>query len=141
MASQVNDSRVESSSPSFPAKGKQAGDIVPINITGDETSVRPTYQELKELVHVADNVPYPAWLVILVGSAERLVFYGTSTCLQNYLQNSPNDLIAGVLGLGQSDATAVNYAFMGLVNFAPVPLAVVADGWLGRFKLILLSTV
>lgn len=140
MASQVNGSQVESSSPSLTATGKQAGNIVPINITGDETSVRPTYQELKELVHVADNVPYPVWLVILVGSAERFVFYGASTCLQNYLQNSPNDLIAGVLGLGQSDATAVNYAFMVLVNFAPVPLAVVADGWLGRYKLILLST-
>ncbi|KGO58336.1 Major facilitator superfamily domain, general substrate transporter [Penicillium expansum] len=141
MASQVNDSGVESPSPSLTATGKQAGDTVPINITVDETSCRPTDKDLKELVHVADNVPYPVWLAILVGSAERFVFYGASTCLQNYLQNSPNDLIPGVLGIGQSNATAVNYAFMVLVNFAPVPLAVVADGWLGRYKLILLSTV
>jgi POT family proton-dependent oligopeptide transporter len=137
MASQVNDSQVKNSSSL--TTGKQE-DIVQIDIT-DKTSCRPTDQELKELVHVADNVPYPVWLVILVGSAERFVFYGASTCLQNYLQNSPNDLIPGVLGMGQSDATAVNYAFMVLVNFAPVPLAVVADGWLGRYKLILLSTV
>ncbi|KAJ1706814.1 MSF oligopeptide transporter [Aspergillus flavus] len=141
MASQAKDSQVESSSPSLTVTEKQAGDIVPINHTGDETSCRPTNQELKELVHVADNVPYPVWLVILVGSAERFVFYGASTCLQNYLQNSPNDLVPGALGMGQSNATAVNYAFMVLVNFAPVPLAVVADGWLGRYKLILLSTV
>ncbi|KAB8266628.1 POT family-domain-containing protein [Aspergillus minisclerotigenes] len=141
MASQTKDSQVESSSPSLMVTEKQAGDIVPINHTGDETSCRPTNQELKELVHVADNVPYPVWLVILVGSAERFVFYGASTCLQNYLQNSPNDLVPGALGMGQSNATAVNYAFMVLVNFAPVPLAVVADGWLGRYKLILLSTV
>ncbi|KAE8343117.1 hypothetical protein BDV24DRAFT_161930 [Aspergillus arachidicola] len=141
MASQAKDSQVESSSPSLTVTEKQAGDIVPIHNTGDETSCRPTNQELKELVHVADNVPYPVWLVILVGSAERFVFYGASTCLQNYLQNSPNDLIPGALGMGQSNATAVNYAFMVLVNFAPVPLAVVADGWLGRYKLILLSTV
>ncbi|EIT77613.1 H+/oligopeptide symporter [Aspergillus oryzae 100-8] len=141
MASQAKDSQVESSSPSLTVTEKRAGDIVPINHTGDETSCRPTNQELKELVHVADNVPYPVWLVILVGSAERFVFYGASTCLQNYLQNSPNDLVPGALGMGQSNATAVNYAFMVLVNFAPVPLAVVADGWLGRYKLILLSTV
>ncbi|KAB8215230.1 POT family-domain-containing protein [Aspergillus novoparasiticus] len=141
MASQAKDSQVESSSPSLTVTEKQAGDNVPIDNTGDETSCRPTNQELKELVHVADNVPYPVWLVILVGSAERFVFYGASTCLQNYLQNSPNDLVPGALGMGQSNATAVNYAFMVLVNFAPVPLAVVADGWLGRYKLILLSTV
>ncbi|PIG85294.1 MSF oligopeptide transporter [Aspergillus arachidicola] len=141
MASQAKDSQVESASPSLTVTEKQAGDIVPIHNTGDETSCRPTNQELKELVHVADNVPYPVWLVILVGSAERFVFYGASTCLQNYLQNSPNDLVPGALGMGQSNATAVNYAFMVLVNFAPVPLAVVADGWLGRYKLILLSTV
>ncbi|KAF7622029.1 putative MSF oligopeptide transporter [Aspergillus flavus] len=141
MASQAKESQVESSSPSLTVTEKQTGDIVPINHTGDETSCRPTNQELKELVHVADNVPYPVWLVILVGSAERFVFYGASTCLQNYLQNSPNDLVPGALGMGQSNATAVNYAFMVLVNFAPVPLAVVADGWLGRYKLILLSTV
>ncbi|QMW46648.1 hypothetical protein G4B11_010103 [Aspergillus flavus] len=141
MASQAKESQVESSSPSLTVTEKQTGDIVPINHTGDETSCRPTNQELKELVHVADNVPYPVWLVILVGSTERFVFYGASTCLQNYLQNSPNDLVPGALGMGQSNATAVNYAFMVLVNFAPVPLAVVADGWLGRYKLILLSTV
>ncbi|RAQ53736.1 MSF oligopeptide transporter [Aspergillus flavus] len=141
MASQAKESQVESSSPSLTVTEKQTGDIVPINHTGDETSCRPTNQELKELVHVADNVPYPVWLVILVGSAERFVFYGASTCLQNYLQNSPNDLVPGALGMGQSNATAVNYAFMVLVNFAPVPLAVVADGWLGRYKLISLSTV
>ncbi|KAK6815167.1 hypothetical protein RU639_008434 [Aspergillus parasiticus] len=141
MASQAKDSQVESSSPSLTVTEKQAGDIVPRHNTGDETSCRPTNHELKELVHVADNVPYPVWLVILVGSAERFVFYGASTCLQNYLQNSPNDLVPGALGMGQSNATAVNYAFMVLVNFAPVPLAVVADGWLGRYKLILLSTV
>ncbi|EAW14928.1 oligopeptide transporter [Aspergillus clavatus NRRL 1] len=107
----------------------------------EESLIRPTEQELHDLVHVADNVPYQVWLVILIGSAERFVFYGASTCLQNYLQNRPHDLVPGVLGLGQADATAVNYAFMVLVNTAPVPLAVVADGWLGRYKLILLSTM
>lgn len=141
MAAQVNDGHEESSATSLTATEKQAGHAVPTPTTGHGTSARPTDQELIELVHVADNVPSPVWLVILVGSAERFVFYGASTCLQNYLQNSPNDLIPGALGLGQSDATAVNYAFMVLVNFAPVPLAVVADGWLGRYKLILLSTV
>lgn len=78
---------------------------------------------------------------MLVGSAERFVFYGASTCLQNYLQYSRRDVIPGVLGLGQADATAINYAFMVLVNFAPVPMAIVADGYLGRYKVIVISTL
>ncbi|KAG9666675.1 hypothetical protein KCU95_g18107, partial [Aureobasidium melanogenum] len=90
--------------------------------------VPPTEQELHDLVHVADSIPIEAWLVMLVGSAERLVFYGASTCLQNYLQYSRRDVIPGVLGLGQAGATAIKYAFMVLVNFAPVPMAIVADG-------------
>jgi len=101
----------------------------------------PTDQELHDLVHVADNIPMEAWLVMLVGSAERFVFYGASTCLQNYLQYSRRDVIPGVLGLGQADATAINYAFMVLVNFAPVPMAIIADGYLGRYKLIVISTL
>jgi POT family proton-dependent oligopeptide transporter len=101
----------------------------------------PTDQELHDLVHVADNIPIEAWLVMLVGSAERFVFYGASTCLQNYLQYNKRDVIPGVLGLGQADATAINYAFMVLVNFAPVPLAIIADGYLGRYKLIVISTL
>ncbi|KAK6006753.1 hypothetical protein QM012_005761 [Aureobasidium pullulans] len=101
----------------------------------------PTEQELHDLVHVADKIPIEAWLVMLVGSAERFVFYGASTCLQNYVQYDRRDVIPGVLGLGQADATAINYAFMVLVNFAPVPLAIVADGYLGRYKLILISTL
>lgn len=88
MASQVNDSQ-ESSSPSLTATAKQAGDIVPINITGDETSCRPTNQDLKELVHIADNVPYTVWLVILVGSAERFVLYGASTLPTKLLAVQP----------------------------------------------------
>ncbi|KAI6914356.1 oligopeptide transporter [Hortaea werneckii] len=122
------------------AVGKQAEPVMPRTKVEDESLTRPTDEELRELIHVSDKVPYSVWLAVMVGSAERFVFYGVSTCLQNYLQNSRADAVPGVLGLGQADATAANYAFMVLVNFAPVPLAVVADGWLGRYKLIVLST-
>lgn len=120
---------------SVPKVGKHA------QLAVDDFENPPTEEQLKNLVHVADRVPYQVWLVILVGSAERFVFYGASTCLQNYMQNSPDDLIPGALGLGQAKATAINYAFMVLVNTAPIPLAIVADGWLGRYKLILYSAL
>mgnify|MGYP005988018631 CR=1 FL=1 len=115
--------------------GKQTRGIV------DDFENSPTDEQLRDLVHVADRVPYQVWLVILVGSAERFVFYRVSTCLQNYLQNSPNNLVPGTLGLGQSKATTINYTFIVLVNTTPIPLAIIADGWLGRYKLILYSTL
>ena len=45
----------------------------------------------------------------------------------------------GALGLGQSTATAVSNAYMVFSSLTPVPFAIVADLWLGRYYTLLLS--
>lgn len=59
------------------------------------------------------RIPYPiskaAWIVIIVGSLERMAFYGGSTPFQNYIQRSGHEGDEpGRLGKGQVTATALN---------------------------------
>ena len=56
---------------------------------------------------------------------------------ENYVQNARGDVLRpGALGLGQALATNINYAFMTFGFITPVPAAVVADRWLGRYQTI-----
>lgn len=78
--------------------------------TRDGESNQPPYA----LADVPDvtRVPYPitkaGWIVIMVGSLERMAFYGGSTPFQNYIQRSGGQGHPGRLGKGQVAATALN---------------------------------
>lgn len=78
--------------------------------TSDEASNQPPYA-LADTPNVT-RVPYPitkaAWIVIMMGSLERMAFYGGSTPFQNYIQRSGSHGHPGRLGKGQVAATALN---------------------------------
>ncbi|KAH3266556.1 hypothetical protein KXW55_005991 [Aspergillus fumigatus] len=88
--------------------------------TASETKIA-TEDEIRELEHVAAKLPARVWLAATIGMAERFEYYGTPTLFQNCLQNSPDDLIPGAMGLGKSRATTVNLAFTVAVNLLPLP--------------------
>jgi POT family proton-dependent oligopeptide transporter len=60
--------------------------------------------------------------------------------LENYIQNSPDDpLHPGALGLGQSKATMLVNIFLILGYTTPMAAGCLADNYLGRYKVILIS--
>ncbi|KAF1947027.1 oligopeptide transporter [Clathrospora elynae] len=94
--------------------------------------------DLTTLCRTRDSVPLTVWAAALIGMFERFAFYGASTLFQNYMQNSIDDPFRpGVLGMGQAKATIVNYTFITFGFMTPVPMAVVADKWTGRYRAIL----
>ncbi|KAM7212937.1 oligopeptide transporter [Rhypophila decipiens] len=109
--------------------------------TGVDSSADPsrdgqetTEWEIDNLLHVVDDIPIAIWLAALVGAAERFAWYGNTGPLQNYLQQSPDSAIAGVLGLSQAAASNINSAFLAVSYFTPIPAALLADSWLGRYN-------
>ncbi|KAF2106957.1 oligopeptide transporter [Lophiotrema nucula] len=93
--------------------------------------------ERGELRAVRGSVPRQVWLVSVVIFFERAAYYGVTAPFQNYLQNPPHDSIRpGALGLGQSVATAASYAFLFLIYTTPMIGAVLADCWIGRYRMI-----
>ncbi|KAJ7692895.1 oligopeptide transporter [Mycena rosella] len=98
-------------------------------------NVPPTAEEIATLRHVADKIPLGAWLVALIALSERFTYYGLTAPFQNYMQNNRDDsLRPGALGLGQSAATRLSYFLTFFVYAMSFGGAVVADGWLGRYK-------
>ncbi|KAF2819833.1 oligopeptide transporter [Ophiobolus disseminans] len=94
--------------------------------------------DLTTLRRTRDSIPLTVWAAALMGMFERFAFYGASAPFQNYMQNSINDPFRpGALGMGQAKATIINYAFITFGFLTPVPMAVVADKWTGRYKAIL----
>ncbi len=76
----------------------------------------PTQRESATLKRVAGKIPKAAWFIIIVELCERFAYYGIMGPLQNYMQYSPsssaassqeNQVVSGVLGIGQSGATAL----------------------------------
>lgn len=56
------------------------------------------------------------------------------------MQNLPGDpRLPGVLGLGQSRATTISNAFLVFGYLTPLPLAIVSDAWIGKYKTLILS--
>ncbi|KAH9906637.1 POT family-domain-containing protein [Xylariomycetidae sp. FL2044] len=100
-----------------------------------------TEDEVRNLVHVVDRVPVRLWVACIAGVLERFVWYGATAPLQNYLQNAPGGEVPGVLGLGQATATNIVNALMIGSYIAPVPAAVIADSWLGRYKTMLYAAI
>jgi POT family proton-dependent oligopeptide transporter len=94
--------------------------------------------DLASLRRVRASIPPTVWAAAFMGMFERFAFYGASAPFQNYMQNSIDDPFrVGALGMGQAKATIVNYAFITFGFLTPVPMAVVADKWTGRYLAIL----
>jgi len=58
------------------------------------------------------------------------------SALENYLQHSHSNgsLNGGGLGLPQATASNIVSAFLAVSYFTPIPAALLADSWLGRYK-------
>ncbi|GFG20803.1 peptide transporter PTR2 [Aspergillus udagawae] len=120
------------------AEKGQAAYIAPLST--EPNGEAATQDEIQELEHVAARLPARVWLAATIGMAERFAYYGTQSLFQNYLQNSPGDLIPGAMGLGKSHATTVNLAFTVAVNLLPLPASILVDGRLGRYKALQIFT-
>lgn len=65
---------------------------------------------------------------------------GTYKFLENYVQNSVSDpLRPGALGLGQSKASLLVNIFLIISYMTPMAAGILADGYLGRYRTVLLS--
>ena len=94
--------------------------------------------DLTNLRRTRASIPWTVWAAAFMGMCERFAFYGASAPFQNYMQNSIDDPYRpGALGMGQAKATIVNYAFITFGFITPIPMAVVADKWTGRYRAIL----
>lgn len=60
---------------------------------------------------------------------------------ENYLQNAPGGEVPGALGLHQATASNIVNALFIASYITPVPAAVVADSWLGRYKIMIYSAM
>jgi proton-dependent oligopeptide transporter, POT family len=143
MADSVRDSRSSASGhaqrPGLPSRltrrstfygGVPSAPSIEITPTTDGISE----SDLTSLRRTRDSIPLTVWLAALLGMFERFAYYGASAPFQNYMQNSIDDPSRpGVLGLGQAKATIINYAFITIGFLTPVPMAIVADKWTGRY--------
>ncbi|KAF8076961.1 peptide/h+ symporter protein [Lyophyllum atratum] len=115
-----------------------------------------TEHELATLRHVADRLPYTAWLVVIVEFAERWTYYGTTNIYNNYIQfNLPegsrngsvpkalrggND-VAGALGQGQQKSFALRTFNSFWVYITPWIGGILADTLWGRYKTIMIFSI
>jgi POT family proton-dependent oligopeptide transporter len=143
------------------AEKGQAAYIAPLST--EQNGEAATQDEIQELEHVAARLPARVWLAAAIGMAERFAYYGTQSLfrkcrscfnskvmqrsdfwylnsIENYLQNSPGDIIPGAMGLGKSHATTVNLGFTVAVNLFPLPASILVDGRLGRYKALQIFT-
>ncbi|KAJ7234447.1 POT family-domain-containing protein [Mycena rebaudengoi] len=120
---------------SFKSSEKDSGILSSAAAPALPSTPQPTAEELSTLRHVGDKIPVGAWLVAAIALSERFTYYGITAPLQNYMQNSRHDpLRPGALGLGQSGATRLSYFLTFFVYITSFGGALVADGWLGRYK-------
>ena len=102
------------------------------------------------LRRVPDNIPFAAFLIVVVEFCERAAFYGLAGVFQNYLQNplppggpgtgapaSVDDpMPAGALDLGQAKASFLQQIVTACSLGCQLYGAYVADAKLGRYKTI-----
>ncbi|EFQ96851.1 peptide transporter PTR2 [Nannizzia gypsea CBS 118893] len=77
----------------------------------------PSEYDIQELQHVPAPLPLRVWLAALVAMTERFAYYGTQSLFQNYIQNSPTDIIPGAMGLGKSHATTGDFCLCKYLRF------------------------
>ncbi|KAK5558635.1 hypothetical protein LTR46_002824 [Exophiala xenobiotica] len=120
----------------------------------DDDDDCPTDEELKTLSRVADKIPWRVYTVAFVELCERFSYYGTQILFQNFVQRklltptgaAPNpggdtDNNPGALGQGQQTATALSTFFSFWCYITPLLGAWLADTYLGRYKMIMISIV
>jgi dipeptide/tripeptide permease len=109
-----------------------------------------------------DHLPFRVYFAILVNVAERFTYYGLTIPFrkiiifprpkkeheliapENFIQNTYKSVDhnrPGVLGLGQSAATAITNGFYFFQMIMGIGGAVLADGWLGRYKLLVICSL
>ncbi|XP_017074942.1 peptide transporter family 1 isoform X2 [Drosophila eugracilis] len=86
-------------------------------------------EELKS--QIAAPIPYPKSVAFIISNefCERFNYYGMRTILVLYLTNK--------LGYNEETATVLFHTFTMLVYIFPLIGALIADGWLGKYKTIL----
>ncbi|KAI8993657.1 POT family-domain-containing protein [Pilobolus umbonatus] len=109
------------------------------------SSPQPTEQEWAELREVSDQLPYSAYLVIIIEFCERFTYYGLTGPFQNYIEHPhppsyPAEQ-AGAMGRGQQTATALTTFFQFWCYVTPILGAIVADKYLGKYRTILVFSV
>ncbi|KAE8147768.1 POT family-domain-containing protein [Aspergillus avenaceus] len=102
----------------------------------------PNQDEIKNLRHIAENLPISAWLVAVVELCERFTYYGMSGLFQNYA-NLPLDGSQGrgALGLGHQGATGLTTFNQFWCYVTPIVGAIVADQYLGKYKTIVVFSI
>ncbi|KAF8187874.1 hypothetical protein K438DRAFT_2149861 [Mycena galopus ATCC 62051] len=111
-----------------------------IAVTALQNVLQPTSGELETLRRVQGKIPIGAWLVAAIGFSERFTYYGFTATdgrehAKNYIQNARDDpLRPGALGHGETSATRLIYFLTFFVYATSFGGAIVADGWLGRYK-------
>ncbi|KAM3082384.1 peptide transporter ptr2 [Clarireedia jacksonii] len=112
----------------------------PASDDGDKRQIA-TEQDIKDLTHVVDDIPFRLWIACLAGVLERFVWYGATAPLQNYIQNARGGEIPGTLGLGQVTASNVINALMIATSLTPMLAAIIADSFLGRYRTMVFSAI
>ncbi|KAF8165964.1 peptide/h+ symporter protein [Crassisporium funariophilum] len=116
-----------------------------------EGSEGVTQHDLDTLRHVADTLPYAAWLVVFVEFAERWTYYGTTNIFNNYIRAplprfSVNGAVAaadraggvaGALGKGQQISFSIRTFNSFWVYVTPWIGGILADTLWGRYKTIM----
>ncbi|KAG5367648.1 Peptide transporter PTR2 [Yarrowia sp. C11] len=110
---------------------------IPTVPTDSEEGEIIALQDLPDVPHISDKIPYSAYLVAVVELCERFTYYGLSGPFQNYIQNPREGRLPGALGLGQQKAVALLYAFQFWCYLTPIFGAIIADSYWGKYKTIL----
>lgn len=118
----------------------------------DDNDRSPTVNDLQTLPRVADTIPWRVYTVAFVELCERFSYYGTQILFQNYVQRrlltptgaAPNpfgstDNNPGALGRGQQVATGLSTFFAFWCYVTPLLGAWLADTYLGRYNMIMIS--
>ncbi|KAH8103419.1 peptide/h+ symporter protein [Cristinia sonorae] len=117
-----------------------------------EGSEGVTEGEFKSLRHVADTLPYTAWLVVVVEFAERWSYYGTANSYGNYIRAPlpPGSTtgavpkadrmsgVAGALGQGVQKTSAIKTFNSFFLYVTPFLGGILADTKWGRYKTIMI---
>ncbi|KAB8237199.1 POT family-domain-containing protein [Aspergillus alliaceus] len=127
------------SDPDKQSKVPREQDFAASDVSDDDPVA--TEDEVRQLLHVVDRIPVRLWVACLAGILERFVWYGATAPLQNYLQNAPGGEVPGALGLGQATASNIVNVLIIASYITPVPAAIIADSWLGRYKTMLYSAI
>ncbi|TFK95692.1 peptide transporter PTR2B [Pterulicium gracile] len=119
-----------------------------------EGSEGVTVRDLETYRHVADTLPYTAWLVAFVEFAERWTYYGTTNLYSNYIRAGlpkgsrdgsvvfdRENGVAGALGQGQQKAFAIRTFNSFFVYVTPWVGAILADTRWGRYKTIMVFSL